>query len=653
MENKPELLNIKDLLSINSKYIIPLYQRNYAWTIVENTQLLSDIFDKFKEDNQSNYYIGTLVIDKRENNLLEIIDGQQRFTTISLINAVFYGLSKNKQELKRPNLYFESRTEIRAYLERLFSDYERAKLYSTEHLGLQNIIQAVKDIENYLQNKIQNNNNEKIAFEKYFLNQVKIIRVEVPKGTDINHYFEIMNNRGEQLEFHEILKAKFIESIELDNTLSNKDDIKKQFDIIWTACSQMNKHIQVCFTSKEDRKNIFGDNYEKIPEDYIKTLQNNDNSITTTKNPEDLLINIIPNYSVPNDFKQNSEQKIENKYESIIDFSNFLIQVLKIQNIDISLDDKKLLNEFGYVKSEDRPFPNAIKFINDLLLYRTLFDKYIIKREVGADDWSWCILSPKQNKEDGIYFVNTSFSEQSLSDEPEGVNKHFCMLQSMFHVSFPNKSYKNWLFDILKFLGSTRKKENTFLVKLIHLSKDFYKNTLIDNGVATERYIFNLLDYILWSEYEFDKMKNLKTKLANKILANKNMDDRYKNEIRDKIEKGFENFRFRQNNSVEHLHPQSKKEELQIFTDENDELFQHKNEILNCFGNLCLISRESNSKYNDYNFEAKREQFLKKNFVESLKQSLMYSYDKWNTEQIKEHRNEMMNLISKYVDNVE
>ena len=54
-------------------------------------------------------------------------------------------------------------------------------------------------------------------FKEYFLNHVHIIHYRVPKDVDLNHYFEVMNSRGEQLEKHEIVKAKLSEQFIGDN----------------------------------------------------------------------------------------------------------------------------------------------------------------------------------------------------------------------------------------------------------------------------------------------------------------------------------------------------------------------------------------------------------------------------------------------------
>ena len=63
------------------------------------------------------------------------------------------------------------------------------------------------------------------CFKKFFLDRVHIIHYQVPKDIDLNHYFEIMNSRGEQLEKHEIIKARLM------SVLQDLDD-KSKFNAI-------------------------------------------------------------------------------------------------------------------------------------------------------------------------------------------------------------------------------------------------------------------------------------------------------------------------------------------------------------------------------------------------------------------------------------
>lgn len=71
-------LTINELLNLNKdKYIIPIYQRNYAWGDDEISLLIQDLWNAYEKNknNKNNYYIGSLVIYKRENGDLEVIDG--------------------------------------------------------------------------------------------------------------------------------------------------------------------------------------------------------------------------------------------------------------------------------------------------------------------------------------------------------------------------------------------------------------------------------------------------------------------------------------------------------------------------------------------------------------------------------------------------
>lgn len=129
------------------------------------------------------------------------------------------------------------------------------------------------------------------------------------------------------------------------------------------------------------RKEIFNPDIQGIPADYLKSISvvGTDNVENSDQDSlEDLLGNANSTVSQAN--KQNEK---ESRFRSIIDFSNFLLQVLSLKNNNIALDDKKLLDEFGCTYQSKKQLPDPIEFIDDLLFYRTCFDRYIIKREVG------------------------------------------------------------------------------------------------------------------------------------------------------------------------------------------------------------------------------------------------------------------------------
>ncbi len=593
---QPKELSINDLLS-SEKYIIPLYQRNYAWGENEITQLLQDIWDKCEENKDGNYYIGTLIVDKRNDGSLEIIDGQQRHTTLTLINAVL----KKTETSKIPNLYFDARVDVQNYIIQLYANFESTKNITTDNEELINIKNAIKYIESFFYQK------DFSKFQEYFYKNVKIIRVFIPEGTDINHYFEVMNNRGEQLEKHEILKAKFISNIE--------EGSREKFALIWDACSQMDRQIQSCF-SPENRKEIFGDNYSHIPKDILSKI----NIINSDKARGNNILGILANHKIPDKYSQNIEQQAESKYKSIIDFPNFLLQILKLQNNNVSLDDKKLLDNFGYPNN----LPEAPTFINALLYYRTLFDKYIIKREQGNDDWAWDLSKPsKSENEDNLYYVNT-FEKNDKDDLDDSVNnKRIIMIQSMLHVSFSANNNKNWLNEVLKhFSENSEIKKETLLSELEKICKvEFEKvKDKYHQGTHTPRFLFNCLDYVLWVKYELKYDKNKLSK-----------EDKER----------FEKFKFSQNNSVEHISPQTP-------IDGSPPI-----ENLNNFGNLCLISSSSNSRFSNMDFNSKKSYLKPSKQTESLKQIIIFSNGSWTEKEIQAHEQEMITLLEEHYNKSE
>ena len=391
-------LTISDLFNGANKcnYIIPIYQRNYAWGDDEIGSLLQDIknaCEKNKEQDK-NYYIGSLVVYRRENGDFEVIDGQQRLTTFTLIMHHLGKLSFIK-------VLFEHRDES----EQALSNLNSKKLPS-------NFSQALKTIKKVIDE--WGNNKDEIV--KFLLENVEIIRTEVPEGTDLNHYFEIMNTRGEQLEKHEVLKARLMDIL--------PENEQSLFAKIWDACSDMSRYVVMGFDS-ELREVILGNDWRKV-RGFLKTILNKDykkygdyekNSI------EQLITNQVK-------IEKNEEQsggKYDGAFTSVIDFPNFLMHVLRIylerfdkckystpnNPCNVSLDEKLLLKSFEG-KFEEKPKKVRI-FIYTLLVCRYLFDLYVIKSNIIRTDyenWSlWKIVKGKS----GYYYKNAFGSYKNVS----------------------------------------------------------------------------------------------------------------------------------------------------------------------------------------------------------------------------------------------
>lgn len=629
-------LSIKELFDGQDKYIIPIYQRNYAWDIEEVNQLLDDI----KKHDGDNYYLGALTVKKRADNAFEVIDGQQRLTTLFLILSVLNYPFKL-------NLSFEHRQN---------SSDELNIIKKQGELNGDSQSQIVKVYNYLIKNKdslfIIKDGNADDYWQTIWKN-VQIMQVELPNNADLNQYFERMNNRGEQLEQHEVIKAKLMGKLDVDD--------RAVFSAVWNACSDMSRYAVSSF-SADERHELFYDkgkneyfwlyeNFDNLKENFQKS-KSSDNKNETGENDENskTLSNILDkNFSLPENSKATKDNQYE-RFTSIIDFPNFLAQVLYLflkDNHEISddihrLDAGNLNSQFeksGLYNSQDK----IKKFTVHLLNVRVLFDRHVIKHDGYDNKNDWYVYQFKKSGKNNDY---TNVFENANED------RQIKLLQTMFHYSFPAKNYKYWLFAYLKWLNDESRKKlekheangcafklpaNEHIKFLEELCDKFYFNRFyndgkgddyfdliykdgieeisncdfLNKGTAVENFIFNRLDYILWR----------------------------KNQSSD--------FKFTARNSVEHYYPQNP-----IGGGLSDELAK----VIDSFGNLCLITHSQNSSLgNKMPSEKKAGYDVKRYSSLSLKQQRMFEYnaETWGAKEIMEHGEQMIGLLNQPISKID
>lgn len=592
-------LKVEDIFnSKNDKYKIPIYQRNYAWKELQIRQLIQDIYDYVEIGDKRKYYIGTLVVRSDKGNTFEVIDGQQRLTTLSMLVAYLNNLQESKRTELENTITFQCRNASTNSLNRIWEnssdDYDATDPIS---VGYQILKKSFGDIKAKVSKNVTDEN-----YLKYLLEHVIIYRIPVPEDTDLNHYFEIMNTRGEQLEKHEILKA------ELLSVFKGNTDTREFYSRIWDACSDMGKYL--------------------CP----KTLKtNNQENKTGNFTIEDVIKKADCKPGNNNGQNNSQEDNIaEDRYRSIIDFPNFLLMVLKLIDDETVLDDKKLLEQFKFNKkilnenNEQTKEDNVKKFFGILLKARYLFDNYVIKRELSSGKWILKSLSVEENKKEKT--LKNTFDNDSE-------NHQVLMLLSMFEVSFPNYSYKSWLFDVLKYLteqpcsinlwcdeycnnsdclsqwynivadnyikfleayAKERRNKHAGIENTDGVKPDDFK--AFDKGTAVPNFIFNLLDYKLWKKGK------------------------------------YKDFEFTYRDSVEHFYPQNPISGKSV-------------ENVDSFGNLCLITSDMNSRLNNLLPLAKRDIWKASKSQQSIKLSKMLEIEDWNENAIKNHKAEMLKVL--------
>lgn len=623
MRKKIPSFSIGSLFESRDSYVIPIYHRNYTWGLGEITQLIQDVYD-FAFDttkSQANYYIGTLVVYERHVNgeiSYEIIDGQQRLTTLKLILNALHRKFKDKIIDKiddQLTLSFDSRKKSTETLEVITNHNQEEVTFISSKSYNPQIKQRYFDAEKVL-DRFLHTEEEVNTFYNYLVNKVKVVRVSVPEETDLNHYFEIMNNRGEQLEKHEILKANMLEVVKHDAALSYT------FNTIWEACSDMERYVQYGFSPKQ-RDSVFSySNWNNLKLNSLEEIAAEIYEVSEEeKDSQELSLDKIVSYK--GSFKNNIGEKEDSpeRFTSVVNFSNFLLHVLRIHtNRDVALDDKRLIDSFNVFldnKNEEEQYKFVKEFGFSLLKIKHLFDQFIIKREFIREKDQWSLKTLRRYTGNKVKYINRI----ELDGE---FNTELIMLLSMFHVSTPTLVYKHWLNGALHYLFNQDDPDPIkYKDYLLHLAKSYffdryiaqdpidyyaiiYKNKsismneqsglydvdLLDQGTSVENFVFNYLDYILWQE----DVENSSS------------------------------FEFTFRSSVEHYYPQNP-----ISKDH-----KIKASIYDKFGNLCLISSSKNSRLSNHMPTAKKGYYYKVG-ADSLKQQLMMEEDTWGENEIIRH----------------
>ena len=591
------------------RYVVPLYQREYAWGRKEIERLLNDLFLAFKKGGNLNYYLGSFVVrrDKNIPNELELVDGQQRLITLSMLFALYLNDGNAGKVLR-----FQLRGDADKYIDACYGkrelDDRRNDAFSTAIGVIRGFYPETLDEEKVISGRHRDSIEEVLAtenagtsFKNYLLKNVILFRIELPESTDVNSYFEIMNNRGEQLKYHEIMKAELLAKLHQkclgDPSVGDYDKLAYMFDDIWTACSRMNgyvgHHLHACSQYLDRPEGGWTD--AKEWEKYQKPISNE-----VDKTGEAL------------------EQSV------IWDFANFLMHVLKsyqkkyLQNSDVrvTLDERDMQVKYEALHE----FIDPVLFLDLLIRLRLKFDKYVVKAENDAngDVEAWRLSYVEKYKK-SYNTVNTFDGD---------IQAQVICFESMLQVSFSTQRNKDWLQYVLeledevlcdgeKLLGSLKGWARARLLKFKaekeSAGKDFYCL-----GLESSRFMLNLIDYLMW--------------------------ENYKRGCADEDFSVPDEFVFTYLNSVEHHHPQHDDQTQDNWTrDQIDDI-----------GNLFLVYSSENSSMSNHEPREKKRRYQASHgegLPDNPKRYWMYSHteDDWTLDDMQRLSTHVRNLIEAFL----
>lgn len=214
-------LETKLVGSIEGKFYVPSYQRGYRWGKDEVIRLLNDVYS-----NGSESYCLQPVVVRRNGEVFELIDGQQRLTTIYLIYRFMYDASNGFMDEPNFSLIYETRPRSEEFLLTVDSSMKE------DNIDFWFICNAYEAIREWFTEKGKKSALTNI--NKYFDENVKIIWYEVDESEDAIALFTRLNIGKIPLTSAELVKAIFLSETtgqqELD--LNRREDKSLQWDNI-------------------------------------------------------------------------------------------------------------------------------------------------------------------------------------------------------------------------------------------------------------------------------------------------------------------------------------------------------------------------------------------------------------------------------------
>jgi len=226
---------IRKIFSDDFMFTIPLYQRPYAWTKEEAGELLEDLLTSLGDGNETidelnPYFLGSIVLIKSEQPAAEIVDGQQRLTTLTILLAALraslptehandlttYLYQKGSLIAGIPDRYRLTLRERDADFFKVYIQNEGGinKLKELNSADLMESQKLIKENAHLFLQRFQAIGEQCcIRLAQFIITQCFLVVVSTPDFDSAYRIFSVLNNRGLDLSLTDILKADIIGKI--------------------------------------------------------------------------------------------------------------------------------------------------------------------------------------------------------------------------------------------------------------------------------------------------------------------------------------------------------------------------------------------------------------------------------------------------------
>lgn len=277
---------LSKIFSADFEYHIPGYQRPYAWTEEETGILFDDLYEFFQTEAVDNYFLGSIVLIKDENKPhADVIDGQQRLTTLSILFSVMansfhteaYRNNCKKYLQEEGNILEGIAAQLRIFLRDWDQDFFSKYIQDIQLDALVQIDPVTLDTEakRHIQknctvlrekfSEVFNDENDLLKFTQFILTRCFLVVVSTPNQESAFRVFSVMNSRGLDLLPTDIIKSmtigklpkdeeqKYTEKWEELENLTGRDGFNEVFT-----------HTRTIFAKERPKKNLLDEFKEYV-----------------------------------------------------------------------------------------------------------------------------------------------------------------------------------------------------------------------------------------------------------------------------------------------------------------------------------------------------------------------------------------------------
>ena len=249
-------------------YSVPDFQREYVWKKNNVEKLLQDVIEELYDDdepvNNAEYFLGSIVVFRDESGTFQLIDGQQRLTTIYItfcairdllselgqqsrfIEGLIAGVAQDLKtglDISRFRVALQYGAGAKALLiiangEEKVEGIDKGILSSVKYLT--DAYEVIKDL---ISERFIESTDRILQFSTIFANRVKLIRIETPNFKNALKVFETINDRGIGLNSMDLLKNYLF----INTANSNlSDDIKSHWQSLKSRWDKLTKNLHKC-----------------------------------------------------------------------------------------------------------------------------------------------------------------------------------------------------------------------------------------------------------------------------------------------------------------------------------------------------------------------------------------------------------------------